>query len=686
MRLRQTVGTPARKASPSQNTAGVADFEAPVQHIDIIASCRIYALAEGESTGADTHYRGPRDAVTWLPGDIPAGKDKLVFLWAWGDFSAASPVWGTYVLRHNLPPPYTVTAPNMNSNAAGRIVFDRPQTGNWTIELRGPEGPLPAGWYIEVMKTAHEAVFDDTARPPAERIFWPEALSVWQAMRPSEIRFMNGFRINDNITDTDVSDYPPDSARNFRRMRFRDAVALCNYLNCAIWWCTPTNAGDAYIAYQARYVRDTLNKDLPVLIEHGNENWNAQFDQYSDSAATGMRVVGVRAPGTVTLLKGSDTLTATGVDLRPILGPTGAAQANRVAVGDHGFWFDRDTVTETTARTRFGTTAHKDLINVALYYASSSDEKSAEGYLVDAVNVLRIWREIFEETGEETRLTRVLGTQTANTGVTSRFLNDGFWRQAPGFVPTRRAADAVAVTSYWKNGFDRDTIRTLWDAGDTQGWREHFTTGALADIYGNIAHRLRAHRALAEPAGLRLICYEGGDHSISSATVSTDTDPTDIAVLAAYEDWLTSPDALPVWEAWRDLHVRFCDGPVSNYRISGFWGRFGFWGTYRDSHEPDYPRITVLKQEVGADPWWLPDYPPRWAHIPDQTLAAGATLDLTDWCSKNARHFSGTGPGGVTPVDGSLTMPGTAQAGAAYTFTAANDAGSRDVRVRIAVS
>lgn len=56
-------------------------------------------------------------------------------------------------------------------------------------------------------------------------------------------------------------------------------LALCNQTQKHAWLCVPHQFDDASVSAMAKMVRDELDPNLHVYIEHSNEVWNMQFEQ-----------------------------------------------------------------------------------------------------------------------------------------------------------------------------------------------------------------------------------------------------------------------------------------------------------------------------------------------------------------------------------------------------------------------
>lgn len=101
-----------------------------------------------------------------------------------------------------------------------------------------------------------------------------------QSIRPySVVRFLDWQRANENKggdwnrrnLPTTIPQFGDDG------IAVEHMVALANEAGTSPWFVMPWNASDEYLRNFAIYVRDHLNKTLPVYVEAGNEVWNFNF-------------------------------------------------------------------------------------------------------------------------------------------------------------------------------------------------------------------------------------------------------------------------------------------------------------------------------------------------------------------------------------------------------------------------
>lgn len=691
------VGT-GRSGAAAVNFTQFVDYSPMLQTNDMIRFARLYINTPGASPGAGTQNGENAqwlDPDTRLPAEIPPGTGEIMFFWSWSRMRPSNPGFGRYVIRHNLPAEYALILSNDPSEVRrepGRIVFDIGHpVGNWYIRIQGPIGPMPANWYIEVVKESNESLLDDASLSSARRVFTPEYLSKLKNLAPSQIRFMNALSVNADVTTIDIEDLTPDTARWHRgRMPLSLVVALCNEVGAACWFNIWSKASNALIQHCAEYLRDNLAASLQVLPELGNENWNSDMRQTKYTRFVGMQRFATQGPGTVSVTEGSKAVVGVGTDFTAHFG---AGLSRYIAIDGFAYEINTSNITSTSMSLLWDE-AETTSTDAAYYYGSGYDSKDEEGYLLLATNCMQIFDAAFAATGQSDRLVKVLASQLANPGRSQKLLNPTYWVGAPDYVDPTTLFDALAINLYFGSKLltpteTRNAVISLYNAGDTDGWRNLFNdilfdrhpTLSVSRNFNQVRSNLRETRNHTEAAGLRLIAYEGGSHVVHTPPVKSG----DTEIIAAAHDWVASETAREVFEHWRDLHVRYLDGPVMQYRFGGTWDHVGHFALYPESTYPEYPRSEIIVAEKNQEAWWVPTHPPRWANIPAQTLAPGSTFDLTDWCSKNALSFAGQTHSGATLADGILTVGPSASGPQDYRFTASNAAGSSEVTVRIEV-
>ena len=116
-------------------------------------------------------------------------------LYAWGDPAFAPYINKRYVLRLSGASKYKVRfsgSARQIKASKDRIVFAVNKPGVWKILFKGPKGPVPNDFDIQIVKEEWEHLLDDASVPDtdARKIFSPDFLNQLQEDRPQSLRFM----------------------------------------------------------------------------------------------------------------------------------------------------------------------------------------------------------------------------------------------------------------------------------------------------------------------------------------------------------------------------------------------------------------------------------------------------------------------------------------------------------------
>jgi hypothetical protein len=589
---------------------------------------------------------------------------------------------------------------------------------------------MPTGWYIEAVKLANEAAYDNAALPAhhPSRVFVPEFITEIKKWKPVQKRFMKVMGTETGLIRGNFPRlegcYNVDFGRAFI-YPLDVMVSLCNAYDIAPYFNLAARPLPGAVEDFATYVKDNLKPSLTVYAGCGNEYWNnSAYGRTGNSYFIGEdgKRFGGKGNGTLTMSKANRNIILNSTDNLTTL-TTASEEANITIITDtRSVKIDRGGnpdkgIPAATANTGYIVNSEaeeyiEDLVDVDWWYLPGGSYDPNRGYTILATKQLKIWSDIFEAAGQRSRLVAVWETQLGGAHRFSKLTNSSYWQPFEDYIDPLTVFDAVAVNPYFGSG-------TFKSPG---GWRDDEFTAyarslAVADNYSAFAKALRDYmldtpitgvppssrsitsylvdqtkrwRQQTKEYGLRLIAYEGSAHIIHSVL-----DPsqrlTDQDIIEAYvEGFLPSADAYEVFKAWADLHVRFYDGPVMQFNFVQPIGRFGAYGLIQYFGGPTDARQELLLAEyVDRAPWWTGDYPPQAVAVPDQVWAAGVDpgFTLDDWVSNNAAVFSGTPPVGMVLDGATGALTGVPVVGSgSYTFTASNYAGSVEVVVRIHVT
>lgn len=706
----------------SVNGNGPADYQPQAEMLEKIS----VAVIKTEPSGI-TPYTIGVTAARGLPKGIPAGETKIAFSWAAGGQDAFSPSFGNFVLRHTLDPgTYTITNSGgltrgaqttvvVNGVTMTRIEFSVPYpNSNPAVQIAGPVGDFPADWDIQFLRVSDEAAFDNASLPTwhATRRFVPEYLDLITSHRPHHFRFM-GDLATFNSLDNSLADYTKETARAIgQKYSIEQAVGLCDHLRMGGWFTLPMAAEDDLIDHWCDFIIANLDDDLPVYIEHGNEHWNGVQSSISLYAAEGNTRFGNQGPGTISFDTTTRVVTGTGVDFTTIFGPSGEAN---ITFGNRSYAIERSQTTATTLQVV--SWLSPKLMNDApagtpYYYSDVPAGRTREGYVVKSTLAMKRCTDKFTAAGQMGRLTRVYGGHLVNVAQLEPATGASSYWTTPDYLDPMTMHDAVAVTSYFlpgvfasPTGSDDNPFTALVRAAaeaprDQQAYNDLIVDYALdRPISGvtpaflsinRVKEHIKTHRDFCDLHGWKLLMYEGGQHMVERFNVGAR--PTDQDIVDAwYPAFMQSPEALEMFELWRDVQIPYLDGPVNKHNIFGTLNSYSDWGLFHTYDQPETTSLITVTDSLRAmEPYWLPDYPPRAVPVPDQSWTAGANpnFDLKDYVSVNATSFSGTPPAGATlnTSTGVITGAPTTAAAADYTFTATNAAGSVPVVINITVA
>lgn len=237
------------------------------------------------------------------------------------------------------------------------------------------------------------------------------------------------------------------------------------------------------------------------------------------------------------------------------------------------------------------------------------------GQLYCSLRSVEIW-EIFEnEFVDDSRLVKVMGTQSANVNITNtrmEGLND------PSINPNYTMPDALAIAPYFGKNYTPADI----PPDDGVGTCDTCSYPTVDEIVDTIAPQkildkqaeVQLQKAVCDEQGMRLICYEGGQHFVGVQGAENDTILTGIL-----HDANRDPRMYNRYLEYLDMLEGESVDLFSNFSYCDEWSKWGSWGTleYQDQTLADAPKFQALVD------WTLADKPPRLS-----VTDAGANLTL----------------------------------------------------------
>ena len=241
-----------------------------------------------------------------------------------------------------------------------------------------------------------------------------------------------------------------------------------------------------------------------------------------------------------------------------------------------------------------------------------------------------IFRIFAEEYGaaQRHRFVAVLATQAANAGLSAERL-DAF--QDPSVNPTGEHPDALAIAPYFGVNYEPGTpVPTAEQVATT------LSTASIAEAFDST----RAQAAVADAHGLRLVCYEGGQHFVgilgaesnSALNTALHAGNRDPRMEDRYREYLAGLEQLGV-----DLFV--------NFTHVGEWSQYGSWGVLEYQQQPPsaapkwraltawHDQLQQRREAARLSPPSTPggDWSADFALRPGRRYEVVTSTNLSDW-------------------------------------------------------
>jgi hypothetical protein len=262
------------------NLSGVVDWQTQFAFVDVFKTARAWIPQHEPFDGTwDTGEPIDTDADGWVASLAPGQAAANVFVtsqggnYPAGDYICLYDGEGTIEFRQDG---------QIISQTPGRIVVritPSPEGLTWMrLTATNPADPVRN---IRIIMPGFESTYDT-------QVFHPMFLD---SLSPYEvIRFMDWQRTN----ETELADWAdrPTPATYSQATGYGVAlehmIDLCNRLEQDAWFCMPHRATDDFITQFAAFVRDHLDPELRIYIEHSNEVWNGIFPQHHYAEQQGL--------------------------------------------------------------------------------------------------------------------------------------------------------------------------------------------------------------------------------------------------------------------------------------------------------------------------------------------------------------------------------------------------------------
>lgn len=255
-----------------------------------------------------------------------------------------------------------------------------------------------------------------------------------------------------------------------------------------------------------------------------------------------------------------------------------------------------------------------------------SADRWRAGQMYAGLRSAEVWHGFAAALRPGRRLVKVLASQSVSTSITQARLDallDPAWNPA-GTLP-----DAIAIAPYFTHNFTTAEVAAGLPVVD-----ELVATDMPASIEAARAG-VRAHRALADAQGMRLVAYEGGQHYVGVYGAENDDALTAI-LLAANRDPRMYDRYLEYLDMLRDEGIDL----LMNFSMTGRYSKYGSWGVIERQDQPlaDAPKLRALLD-------WQAAHPVPWTGTTPGDADGDGIDDAVDVCPAAADPLQGDADG-----------------------------------------
>lgn len=197
-----------------------------------------------------------------------------------------------------------------------------------------------------------------------------------------------------------------------------------------------------------------------------------------------------------------------------------------------------------------------------------------------SVEIFRIWEEVF---GGRERLVRVLPSQAANSYVAKQIIG---WKDAA------QHADALAIAPYISMNIPKEGKRL--GAAQVATWTvDQFLDYAETNALPESIRWMQENKKVADQFGLKLVCYEAGQHFVGVGGAENDPALTKL---------LHAANAHP---RMRELYAKYYAAwemtggdLLCHFSSVGQWSKWGSWGLlqFADDDAAQSPKYTATME------------------------------------------------------------------------------------------
>jgi hypothetical protein len=212
------------------------------------------------------------DENGWVKSLLPGQQARTLMFWWDGDKHYPA---GKYQVLYDGEGKITSFTQRILSSEPGKLTMGvAPKNGGIALTI---EETNPNNYIRNIRVIGPETECADAACTSASR-FSKEFLDSIRSFRV--LRFMDWMATNGSkVSSFDNRPKVSDARYSEKGVPVEIMVELANTLKADPWFTMPHLADDDYIEKFATYVRDHLDADRLVYVEHSNEVWNGMFDQ-----------------------------------------------------------------------------------------------------------------------------------------------------------------------------------------------------------------------------------------------------------------------------------------------------------------------------------------------------------------------------------------------------------------------
>lgn len=226
-----------------------------------------------------------------------------------------------------------------------------------------------------------------------------------------------------------------------------------------------------------------------------------------------------------------------------------------------------------------------------------SGDRWQAGQMFAAKRSAEIWHQFEQVFGNDSRnrLCKVLAAHSANPSTAQQRLA---YLSMTNLNPHGIAPDALAIAPYFGRNFTLSDIPP--QAPSYPSLDEILDIISPAEIELARGH-VRTHRQMADQHGLRLICYEGGQHFIGHLGAENDTNLVN-RLIEANRDPRMGQRYLEYFQMLNEEGVDL----FSNFTFVGSWSKWGTWSVLEYQQQPveSAPKMKAIQD-------WQTQHPAR---------------------------------------------------------------------------